>query len=70
VLKEQEVALKALERLTSLASFELSMIKEIMAVNTTLTEQIGVLNQLLAVKTQDAELLRKELALAKEGLFQ
>jgi hypothetical protein len=43
--------------------------KEVMAVNTGLTEQIGLLNQLLAVKTQDEELLRKELALAKEWWF-
>jgi hypothetical protein len=43
--------------------------KEVMAVNTGLTEQIGLLNQFLAVKTQDAELLGKELSLAKEGWF-
>jgi hypothetical protein len=69
VLKEQEVSMKALERLNSLASLELSTMKEVMAMNTALTVQIGLLNQLLAVKTQDAELLHKELALAKEGRF-
>jgi CHASE3 domain sensor protein len=70
VLKGQEVSLKALERLNNLASLKLSTMKEVMAVNTGLTKQIGLLNQLLAVKTQDAEHLHKELALAKEGPFQ
>jgi hypothetical protein len=69
MLKEQEVSLKALERMNSLVSFKLSTMKQVMAVNTALTEQIGLVNQLLAVKTQDAELLCKELALAKEGWF-
>jgi hypothetical protein len=41
VLKEQEVSLKALERLNSLASFQLSAMKEVMAVTTALTQQIG-----------------------------
>jgi hypothetical protein len=61
--------LNALERLNNLASLKLSTIKEVMAMNTGFTEQIGLLNQLLAVKTHDAELLRKELALDKEGRF-
>jgi hypothetical protein len=43
--------------------------KEVMAVNTRLTKHIGLLNKLLAVKTQDVELLRKEIALAKVGRF-
>jgi hypothetical protein len=41
----------------------------VMAVNTGLTKQIGLLNKLLAVKTQDVELLCKEIALAKDGRF-
>jgi CHASE3 domain sensor protein len=69
VLKGQEVLLNSLERLNNQGSLKLAMMKEVMAVNTGFTEQIGLLNQLLAVKTQDAELLCKELALAKEGRF-
>jgi hypothetical protein len=69
VMKGQEVSLNALERLNNLVLLKLSTMKEVMAVNTGLTEQIGLLNQFLAVKTQDAELLGKELALAKEGWF-
>jgi hypothetical protein len=68
-MKGQEVSLNALERLNNLVLLKLSTMKEVMAVNTGLTEQIGLLNQFLAVKTQDAELLGKELALAKEGWF-
>jgi hypothetical protein len=44
VLKGQEVSPKALERLNSLALLELSTMKEVMAVNTELTEQIGLFN--------------------------
>jgi hypothetical protein len=67
VLKDKEV--KSLERLNNLELFELSTMKQVMVVNTALTEQIGLLNQLLVVKTQDAVLLRKELVLAKERRF-
>jgi hypothetical protein len=51
VLKGHEVLLNALERLNNLASLKLAMMKEVMAVNSRMTEQIGLLNQLLAVRT-------------------
>jgi hypothetical protein len=69
VLKGQELSLNALERLNNVVSLKLAMIKEVMAVNTRMTEQIGLLNQLLAIKTQDADFLCKEFAVAKEGRF-
>jgi hypothetical protein len=44
VLKEQEVSLKALERLNSLVSSDLLIVNQVMVVNNTLTEQVGLLN--------------------------
>jgi hypothetical protein len=44
VLKEQEVSLKELERLNSLVSSDLLTVKQVMVVNNTLTEQVGLPN--------------------------
>jgi hypothetical protein len=44
VLKEQEVSLKELERLNSLVSSDLLTAKQVMVVNNTLTEQVGLPN--------------------------
>lgn len=69
VQKEQQRAIKALDMLHGVISTGEAGMKDLVAANKALSDHVDLLNKMIDVKTQDAELLRKELALAKEGKF-